>query len=145
MTDSLAPERRSWNMSRIRGKDTKPELAVRKALHAAGYRFRLHVKELPGKPDVVLPKWKTAIFVHGCFWHSHFGCKDDDEHIYALFKTAGKSAADSDCWNGGKLMDLIEQFESDIRNKLVANVGRISPYPRILPLCDVLKARVQPP
>ena len=63
-------------MSRIRGKDTKPEIAVRKALHAAGYRFRLHVKELPGKPDIVLPKWKTVVFVHGCFWHSHDGCKD---------------------------------------------------------------------
>jgi len=58
-------------MSRIRGKDTKPEMAVRKMLHAAGFRFRLHVKDLPGKPDIVLPKWKTVIFVHGCFWHRH--------------------------------------------------------------------------
>lgn len=63
-------------MSRIRGKDTKPEIAVRKMLHAAGFRFRLHVKELPGKPDIVLPKWKTVVFVHGCFWHRHEGCKD---------------------------------------------------------------------
>lgn len=63
-------------MSRIRGKDTKPEIAVRKMLHAAGFRFRLHVKDLPGKPDIVLPKWKTVIFVHGCFWHRHEGCKD---------------------------------------------------------------------
>lgn len=63
-------------MSRIRGKNTKPEMAVRRMLHAAGFRFRLHVKDLPGKPDIVLPKWRTVIFVHGCFWHRHEGCKD---------------------------------------------------------------------
>jgi len=62
-------------MSRIRSKDTKPEIVVRKALFAAGFRYRLHVKDLPGKPDIVLPKYKTAIFVHGCFWHRHEGCK----------------------------------------------------------------------
>ena len=61
-------------MSRIRGKDTKPEIAVRKMLHAAGFRYRLHVKDLPGKPDIVLPKWKSVIFVQGCFWHRHDGC-----------------------------------------------------------------------
>jgi DNA mismatch endonuclease (patch repair protein) len=71
MTDHLDKEARSWNMSRIRGKDTKPEIVVRKILHAAGFRFRLHVKNLPGKPDIVLPKWKTVVFVHGCFWHRH--------------------------------------------------------------------------
>ena len=76
MTDKLAPERRSWNMSRIRAMDTKPEMQVRRMLHAAGFRYRLHVKDLPGKPDIVLPKWKTVIFVHGCFWHRHEGCKD---------------------------------------------------------------------
>lgn len=62
-------------MSRIRGKDTKPEMLVRKFLHANGYRYRLHVKNLPGKPDIVLPKYKTVIFVHGCFWHGHGHCK----------------------------------------------------------------------
>ena len=62
-------------MSRIKGKDTKPEILVRKFLHAHGYRYRLHVKDLPGKPDIVLPKYKTVIFVHGCFWHGHEGCK----------------------------------------------------------------------
>lgn len=73
--DSLTPEKRSWNMSRIRGKDTKPELAVRSLLHRRGYRFRLSEKTLPGKPDIVLPKYRTAILVHGCFWHRHSGCK----------------------------------------------------------------------
>lgn len=72
--DTLTKEKRSWNMSRIKSKDTKPEMLVRSALHRAGYRFRLHVKELPGKPDIVLPKYKTVIFVHGCFWHRHKGC-----------------------------------------------------------------------
>lgn len=61
-------------MSRIRGKNTKPEILLRKLLHAAGFRFRLHVQNLPGKPDIVLSKYKTAIFVHGCFWHRHEGC-----------------------------------------------------------------------
>lgn len=73
--DSLTPEKRSWNMSRIRGKDTKPELAVRSLLHRRGYRFRLSEKTLPGKPDIVLPKYRAAILVHGCFWHRHSGCK----------------------------------------------------------------------
>lgn len=62
-------------MSRIKGKDTKPEMLVRKFLFAQGFRYRLHVKNLPGKPDIVLPKYKTVIFIHGCFWHGHKGCK----------------------------------------------------------------------
>lgn len=62
-------------MSKIKGKDTKPELFVRKFLHKNGFRYRLHVKDLPGKPDIVLPKYKTVIFVHGCFWHGHENCK----------------------------------------------------------------------
>lgn len=62
-------------MSGIRGKNTKPEVAVRTYLHSAGLRFRLHVSSLPGKPDLVLPRWKAAVFVHGCFWHQHKGCR----------------------------------------------------------------------
>jgi DNA mismatch endonuclease (patch repair protein) len=72
--DSLSPERRSWNMSRIRAKDTRPERLVRSLLHSLGYRFRLNRKDLPGRPDIVLPKYRTAIYVHGCFWHRHEGC-----------------------------------------------------------------------
>ena len=75
MTDRITKEHRSWNMARIRSKDTKPEKTVRSTLHAMGYRFRLHVKSLPGTPDIVLPKYHTAIFVHGCFWHRHPDCK----------------------------------------------------------------------
>jgi DNA mismatch endonuclease (patch repair protein) len=66
---------RSYNMSRIRGKDTKPEMLVRKHLHACGFRYRLHNKNLPGKPDLTLKKYHTVIFVNGCFWHGHEGCK----------------------------------------------------------------------
>jgi DNA mismatch endonuclease (patch repair protein) len=73
--DSLSREHRSWNMSRIRGKDTRPELRVRSALHRLGYRFRLNRRDLPGKPDIVLPRYQTVIFVHGCFWHRHPGCR----------------------------------------------------------------------
>ncbi|MEE9453510.1 MAG: very short patch repair endonuclease [Paracoccaceae bacterium] len=74
MADRISKERRSWNMSRIKGKDTKPELLLRSMLHKAGYRFRLHRKDLPGKPDIVLPKYRTAIFVNGCYWHRHENC-----------------------------------------------------------------------
>ena len=75
MADVHSPETRSYNMSRIRGKDTKPEEKVRKYLFARGFRYRKNVKDLPGKPDIVLPKYKTCIFVNGCFWHKHEGCK----------------------------------------------------------------------
>ena len=68
-------EQRSRNMSAIKSKNTKPEIILRKLLHSMGYRFRLHKKDLPGSPDIVLPKYKTVIFVHGCFWHRHQNCK----------------------------------------------------------------------
>ena len=76
MADSLSKEKRSWNMSKIRGKDTAIEVKVRKYLFSKGFRYRKNVKTLPGKPDIVLPKYKTVVFVHGCFWHRHEGCKD---------------------------------------------------------------------
>lgn len=76
MADKLSPERRSWNMSRIKGKDTKPEMKVRSYLFRQGFRFRKNDKRYPGKPDIVLPMYKTVVFVHGCFWHRHAGCKD---------------------------------------------------------------------
>jgi DNA mismatch endonuclease (patch repair protein) len=75
MTDIVDAATRSRMMSGIRGKDTKPELLVRSYLHRNGLRYRLNVKELPGKPDIVLPKYRTVVFVHGCFWHQHPGCK----------------------------------------------------------------------
>ena len=74
--DRISREHRSWNMSRIKSGNTKPEIVVRSLLHNMGYRFRLHRKDLPGKPDIVLPRYKSVIFVHGCFWHRHKGCKN---------------------------------------------------------------------
>lgn len=75
MTDIHDSETRSYNMSQIKCKDTKPEFLVRKYLHAKGLRFRLHNRNLPGKPDLTLPKYRSVIFVNGCFWHGHNGCK----------------------------------------------------------------------
>ena len=73
--DKVPPEKRSLIMAQVRGSDTRPEKIVRSVLHRMGYRFRLHRKDLPGSPDIVLPKFHTAIFVNGCFWHRHPGCK----------------------------------------------------------------------
>jgi DNA mismatch endonuclease (patch repair protein) len=84
MADIVSPAKRSQMMSGIRGKNTKPEITVRKFLHQKGLRFRLHAK-LPGKPDLTFPKYKTAVFVHGCFWHRHEGCR---------FSTTPKNNAD---------------------------------------------------
>lgn len=100
MADVHNKETRSFNMSRIKGKNTKPEMLVRQFLHAEGFRYRLHVKDLPGKPDIVLPKYKTAIFIQGCFWHGHNQCK-----YYVVPKTK------TDWWlskiNGNKAKDII--------------------------------------
>jgi len=74
MTDVFSKEKRSWIMSRVKGHDTKPEIIVRSMVHRMGFRFRLHRRDLPGNPDVVLPRHGKVIFVHGCFWHGHKGC-----------------------------------------------------------------------
>ena len=75
MTDHITPEHRSWNMSRIKGKDTEIEIKVRSWLFSKGFRFRKNDKRYPGKPDIVLPKYRTVVFINGCFWHRHVGCK----------------------------------------------------------------------
>lgn len=112
MADVHTPAQRSYNMSRVRNKDTKPELIVRKFLHAHGFRYRLHDKTLPSKPDVVLPKYKTVIFVHGCFYHGHEGCR-----YFVVLKTR------TDWWldkiNGNKRRDAENEA------KLVADGWRI--------------------
>ncbi|WP_421836920.1 very short patch repair endonuclease [Novosphingobium sp.] len=76
MADSLTAERRSWNMSRIRSRDTGPERTLRSMLHRAGFRFRLHDRSLPGTPDIVMKKYRAVILVHGCYWHRHEGCRN---------------------------------------------------------------------
>ena len=75
MADTISKEKRSWNMSRIRSKNTSIEIKVRKDLFHRGFRYRINVQSLPGKPDIVLPQYRTVIFIHGCFWHRHEGCK----------------------------------------------------------------------
>ncbi|MWV47129.1 DNA mismatch endonuclease Vsr [Paenibacillus sp. HJL G12] len=75
MVDTLTTEERSKMMSKIKSKNTAPEMIVRRYLHNKGFRYRLHDKKLPGKPDLILPKYKAVIFIHGCFWHGHEGCK----------------------------------------------------------------------
>lgn len=88
MADTVSKETRSRMMSGIRGKDTKPELELRRALFARGFRYRLHAKSLPGRPDIVLARWRAVVFVHGCFWHGH-GC-----HYFKL------PATNRDFWAG---------------------------------------------
>ena len=75
LVDKLTPEHRSWLMSQVRARNTSPEIRVRKAAHAMGLRFRLHRNDLPGSPDLVLPRHRRVILVHGCFWHRHSGCR----------------------------------------------------------------------
>ena len=90
MADSVSKEQRSWNMSRIHGTDTSIEVMVRKHLFSKGFRYRKNDKALPGKPDIVLPKYKTVIFINGCFWHRHPGCKyatvPQNNHDYWIAK-----------------------------------------------------------
>jgi len=107
--DRIAPDHRSWNMSRIKSKDTMPEHFVRSYLYRRGFRFRLHVKNLPGHPDIVLPKYRTIVEVRGCFWHRHSGCK------YAYTPKTR-----TDFWQ--KKFD--ENIKRDARNeRLLSNAG----------------------
>jgi DNA mismatch endonuclease, patch repair protein len=119
--DTLTPEARSRLMSRIRGKDTKPELIVRSMLHRMGYRFRIHRKDLPGRPDIVLPTHKKVVLVHGCFWHGHLckiapGPKSNKE--YWSPKIGANRARDER--NKAALIDLgwgvLELWECEIRD-----------------------------
>lgn len=128
MADVHSKEVRSFNMSQIKGKNTKPELLVRKFLFANGFRYRLHDKKLPGKPDIVLAKFKTVIFVNGCFWHGHENCP-----YFKLPKTRTKWWKEKIEKN--KLNDLIKQskirelgfkvivvWECQIKNKNIFNI-----------------------
>ena len=114
-------------MSRIRGKDTKAEMLVRRYLFSHGFRFRLHVKDLPGKPDIVLPKYKTIVFIHGCFWHGHDGCR-----YYTIPKTrtewwvnkiAGNTVNDNKAITAltGKGWRIITVWECELKKQLMEN------------------------
>ncbi len=121
MADVHDKKTRSYNMSKIRGKDTRPELLVRKFLHAKGYRYRLHAKDLPGKPDLVMPKYNTVVFIHGCFWHGHEGCRyfvipetNRDWWLNKINETKLRDVRNrqllrSDGWN------IIELFECELK------------------------------
>jgi DNA mismatch endonuclease (patch repair protein) len=106
MADVVSKEKRSAMMAGIRSKDTQPEIAIRKALHERGYRYRLHARNLPGKPDLVFQKYKTAVFVHGCFWHKH-GC-----HLFKWPSTRREfwenkinGNSERDCLNKARLIE----------------------------------------
>jgi DNA mismatch endonuclease (patch repair protein) len=136
MADVHSKQTRSYNMSQIKGKNTKPEIMVRRFLFAKGFRYRLNDKKLPGKPDIVLSKYKTVIFVNGCFWHGH-----DDCRYFVVPKTRTNwwtnkivQNKKSDCENYTKLTDLgwkvITIFECKLRkgfrevtlNELITNL-----------------------
>lgn len=108
MADVHEPKVRSYNMSRIRGKDTKPEMLVRKFLHANGFRYRVHVKKLPGKPDIVLKKYSTVIFINGCFWHGHHGCR-----YFVMPKTRTKFWAEKIHRNQEKDRKTVKELKED--------------------------------
>ncbi|HGF4012300.1 very short patch repair endonuclease [Burkholderia stagnalis] len=133
MVDRLTKERRSWLMSRVRSTNTSPELRVRRAAHALGLRFRLHVKTLQGKPDLVFPRYRTVIFVHGCFWHRHPGCrkastpKTDTEHWTAKFaRNVERDAANEKVLQAeGWRVETIWECESKSPEMLYARLQRI--------------------
>jgi DNA mismatch endonuclease (patch repair protein) len=99
--DVLSTNQRSRNMAAIKGRNTKPEILVRQILHAHGFRFRLHRRDLPGRPDIVLPKYKTVVFVNGCFWHQHVGCK-----------FATKPSSRAEFWEAKLTRNVARDFEN---------------------------------
>lgn len=123
--DVLSPEQRRRTMAAVKGRDTTPELIVRNMLHKAGFRFRLHRKDLPGSPDIVLPKYQIVIFVHGCFWHQHRGCKGAERPIsnrdYWQSKLDRNMARDEK--NAAKLRELgwkpVVIWECETKNKML--------------------------
>jgi DNA mismatch endonuclease (patch repair protein) len=112
MTDIVAPGKRSLMMANIQGKNTKPELTVRKILFSQGFRYRLHRRDLPGVPDIVFPKKKIALFIHGCFWHQHSKCK------FAKFPSSN-----TEFWRE-KLSKNIERDRKNV-NSLIAQGWRV--------------------
>ena len=138
MADTMTPEQRSRCMSAVKGKDTKPEMIVRKYLFSKGLRYRLHVRSLPGNPDIVLPKYKTVVFINGCFWHGHEGCK-----YYRLPKTnidfwesKITNNKNRDCQNEIKLEELgwrvIRFWECEIKRVQDRNESLENLYNQIL-------------
>lgn len=136
--DTRTPEKRSEIMSLVRGRNTTPELAVRRLIHRLGYRFRLHSAELPGRPDIVLPRLRKAIFVHGCFWHGHEGCakgrppKSRTEYWKAKFDANRKRDARNllDLKSRGWLPLVVWQCELKKVERLTTKVGKFLSRPK---------------
>ena len=140
MVDKFSKETRSYNMSRIKGKDTKPEILVRRYLFSKGLRFRKNDKRYPGSPDIVLPKYNTIVFVHGCFWHLHDGCKyavmpksnvdywekklfrnkERDKHNQKLLKNMGWNVIT--VWECQLKKDKQEQTLNELYNQIIKNI-----------------------
>ncbi len=136
--DNLSREKRSWNMSRIKGKDTSIEIMVRKYLFKEGFRYRKNDKRLPGKPDIVLPKYHTAIFIHGCFWHRHPGCKDatTPKSRTDFWKSKFSKNILNDCINQEKLKtagwNIVILWECEINTRFEETMTRLITYLRSL-------------
>ena len=160
MVDSLSPARRSWNMGRIRNRNTKPELLVRSVLHRLGYRFTINGplnKRLPGRPDIVLPKHRTAIFVHGCFWHRHEGCRDTttpkSRTQWWLEKFSGNVARDqknqatlkADGWNVITVWECEVPKIGALTESLDQGIRRLAFYPSLLKPTSTAIAAEEPP
>jgi DNA mismatch endonuclease, patch repair protein len=132
MTDVHDKKTRSFNMSRIRGKDTKPEILVRKFLFSKGFRYRLHVKTLAGTPDLVFPKLKTALFVHGCYWHGHSGCR-----YFVVPKTRTEWWQDKIQKNKQRDFEARRELESNGWNVLTIFECELKPKIRAKSLADL--------
>lgn len=134
MIDILTREGRSQRMSRIRGQDTAPEIALRHALHAKGLRYRLHPSGLPGKPDLVLPRWRAVVFVHGCYWHAHKNCRianlPESNRDFWCHKFAANRQRDArvirELRRLGWRVALVWECEMSTKSRLAATVARIS-------------------
>ncbi|HEY2359723.1 MAG TPA: very short patch repair endonuclease [Candidatus Angelobacter sp.] len=129
MTDVFTREKRSTIMARIHGKDTAPELTVRSLLHRMGYRFRLHRKDLPGRPDIVLPKHRAVIFVHGCFWHGHTckrGARPTSNAAFWEKKITDNCERDKNAFKKLKSMDwrVLVLWQCQIQKHLEARLFR---------------------
>ena len=155
MVDVMSSDKRSALMSRIRGKNTGPELLIRKYLWRAGFRYRLHSKRLPGKPDLVLPKWNAAVFVHGCFWHRHAGCPyfrlPKTRTVFWDEKLSGNQARDSaaiaalihDGWRVAVVWECAVRANADSTGRrLTSWLQRKSPSTQLVGVGRAVKSRV---
>ena len=138
MADNITREQRSKCMASIKGKDTKPEMIVRKYLFSKGLRYRIHVSSLPGNPDIVLPKYKTVVFINGCLWHGHDGCKYyrlPKSNVY-FWKTKIKNNKARDILNESKLKEqgwrIIRIWECEIRRVQDRNLSLERLYNQIV-------------